>query len=423
MRAVLSVLALLVLAVPTLALDSPQWWKENRAIYSAFALSGAGGPLMKYPSQDIKKKLGGSFENLPSLLDDARKLGCSCIYLVDYWQPNYESKGDYIPRSDLGGPETFKKGVAAVHARGGKIILYLEAFIVTRNNPVGLEHPDWAMMDADGKYYTYYGRDRFYLMYPGEGSGWSEYICGLAEKMVRDYGVDGFHLDSYGCQWDWKDYNPNHPGATDPAKFNQGAVNLVKTLRERIRKINPDAVVILECSERPELLDVCDGGQLDSAAWQYSPIKVLNEKPWVKEKRYDIFTSHFSVEEDEKILGMGYNLSLCPWFLGGKPGDSEYEDMRERISDKDEWHDRIVTLWQWDNLLYVNGVARPQGVDLFQLRRDLEMARYGKDKYYDTSEYFRTVEAYIPLVKRLYTSGKPVKSVEQYMREIMGRAQ
>lgn len=381
---------------------------------------------MKYSSQDIRTTLSRegdgknpSFIYLPRVLDDARKLGCNCIYLVDYWEPNYENKGDYIPRADLGGPDALKRGVAAVHAAGGRVILYLEAFLVTRTNPVGVAHPDWAMLDANGRPYTYYGRDRFYLMYPGTGSGWTEYLCSLAEKMVRDYDVDGFHLDSYGCQWDWKDYNHAHPGAADPSGFNKGAVNLVRTLRERIRKVKPDAVVLLECCERTELLDVCDGGQLDSAAWQYSPVKVLSEKPWVNDRAYKVFTSHFSMEENERILRMGYNLSLAPWFIQDPPHERDFEKMRERIDKKGRWKDRITTLWYWDNLLYVNGAPRPAGVDLFQIRRDLEMAQYGGGPSYDTPAYFAAVEAYIPLIKRLYSGCKPVKTQEHYLRELL----
>ena len=422
-------IALLAAAPGARAADSPQWWRDTRAIYASFALSGAGGPLMKFPSDDIKKKLAPlgdpghpSFDNLPGLLDEARRLGCNCIYLVDYWEPEYENKGDYIPRADLGGPAAFKRGIAKLHEKGGRIILYLEAFLITRTSEVGKSHGlDWAMMDAQGRPHTYARRDRFYLMYPGEGSGWTDYICGLAERLVRDYGVDGFHLDSYGCQWDWKDYNPKHVSAQDQAKFNQGAVNLVHTMRERIQKIRPDAIVMLECCEHTQLLDVCDGGQIESAAWQYSPINVLNEKPWVGDCKYKAFTSHYSIEENEKVLKMGYNLSLTPWWFQELPSEKDFEKMREHIDDPSGWLKRMRTLWYWDNLLYANGIPRPQGIDLFKLRRDLEMRQYAKPKpkHFDTEEYWAAVNAYEPLVRKLLSSGKPLKTQEQYMRQML----
>lgn len=406
---------------PVIAVDSPGWWRNNRAVYASFDLSGAGGPLMKFPSEDIKKKLQGSFENLPVLLKDARQLGCNCVYLISFWEPHYENKGDYEIRLDLGGDEAFKKGVQKLHEQGGKIILYLEAFIITRTSKIGKSHGlDWCMKDAKGKPQRYYGRSRFYLMWPGRGSGWTEHICSVAERLVREFGVDGFHLDSYGIQWDLKDHDPRHKSS-----FNQGAIELVIKMRSRIQKINPDAVIILEGCERTQLLDLCDGGQIESAAWQYSPVKVLNEKPWVKEVKYKAFTSHYSMEEMDRILVMGYNLSLSPWWFEHHVREKDFATMRKRMDDDDEWLKRIRILWNWDNLCYINNIPSPKNIDLFQLRRDIEMRRYArpKPKYYDTDAYRQAVKAYEPLIQKLLRSGEPVKTQQQYLREKLDQQQ
>jgi hypothetical protein len=80
-------------------------------------------------------------------------------------------------------------------------------------------------------------------------------------------------------------------------------------------------------------------------------------------------------------------------------------------------------LWCWDNLLYVNGIPRPAGIDLFKLRRDLDMRQYAKPKpqYFETEDYTAAVNAYEPLVKKLLASGKPVKTQEQYTREMLAQ--
>ena len=397
------------------AVESPQWWRDNRAIYASFDLSGAGGPLMKFPSDDIKKKLG-TFANLPVLLQEARRLGCNCVYLVSYWAPDYAgNKGDYRIRTDLGGPRAFKDGVAKIHAQGGRIILYLEAFIITRTSRVGQKYGmDWCMKDAKGKPQTYYGNAKYYLMWPGEGSRWTSYICSVAERLVRLYGVDGFHLDSYGCQWNLRDGDRKHTGS-----FNEGAINLVKKMRERIQKINPDAIIMLEGCESTELLDVCDGGQIESGAWQHSPVKVLNEKPWVSGRKYKAFTSHYSMEEMDKILKMGYNLSLSPWWFENNTAEKDFERMHKKMKGPDDWIKRIRILWNWDNLLYINNMPRPTNVDLFQLRREMEMVRYAKPKpkQYDTEAYWAAVKAYEPLVRELLKGDKQIQTQEQYLRE------
>jgi len=396
------------------AVESPPWWKQTRSIYASFDLAGAGGPLMKFPSDDITKKLG-TFRNLPILLDEAHRLGCNCIYLVSYWEPNYAAnKGDYKIRTDLGGPQAFKDGVAEIHARGGRIILYLEPFIITRTSEVAKAHGlDWCMKEANGNPQTYYGNTNYYLMWPAEGSGWIDYIVTAAERIVRDYQVDGFHLDSYGCQWDLKDFDPKHRGS-----FNAGAINLVRTMRQRIQKMKPDSVIILECCERTELLDLCDGGQIESAAWLYSPVKVLNEKPWAAEGKYRAFTSHYSMKEMDKILDMGYSLSLSPWWFQNNTTEKDFNKMREHITRPDDWINRIRILWNWDNLLYINNVPAPAGVDLFELRRQLEMRRYAKPRpqYYETEAYWAAVNAYEPLVRSLLKSGRQVRTQDRYLR-------
>jgi len=412
---IFALLGTLLSSSHALAVESPAWWKQTRAIYASFDLSGAGGPLMKFPSDDIHKKLG-TFGNLPVLLDEARKLGCNCVYLISWWHPDYAgNKGDYQIRTDLGGAKAFKEGVAKIHAQGGKIILYLEPFIITKTSNVGRKYGKaWCMKDSRGNPQTYYGNSKYYLMWPAEGSDWAEYIIGVAERLVRDFKVDGFHLDSYGCQWDLKDHDPKHKSS-----FNQGAINLVKTMRQRIQRINPDAVIILECCERTELLDICDGGQIESGAWLYSPVKVLNEKPWVGERKYKAFTSHYSMVEMDRILDMGYNFSLSPWWFKLNTTEKDFERMRRHITRPDDWIKRVRILWNWDNLLYINNVPRPAGIDLFELRRELEMRRYAKPKpqYYETDAYLAAVKAYEPLIRNLLKSQHKIITPNQYLRK------
>ncbi len=412
---VFAVLTTFLSSTNALGVESPQWWRETRSIYASFDLSGAGGPLMKFPSDDIRKKLG-TFDNLPALLDEARKLGCNCVYLISYWHPDYAgNKGDYRIRTDLGGDKAFKEGVERLHAQGGRIILYLEPFIITKTSDVGLKYGKaWCMKDERGNPQTYYGNAKYYLMWPGEEAGWAEYIISVAERLVRDFGVDGFHLDSYGCQWDVKDHDPQHQGS-----FNSGAVALVETMRRRIRAIKPDAVIILECCERTELLDVCDGGQIESGAWLYSPVKVLNEKPWVAERKYKAFTSHYSMAEMDRILDMGCNLSLSPWWFEVNTSEEDFERMRGHITRPDDWIERVRVLWNWDNLLYINHLPRPAGIDLFELRRELEVRRYAKPKpqYYETETYLVAVNAYEHLVRKLLESGQEVITPDQYLRK------
>jgi hypothetical protein len=329
--------------------DVPVWWQTTRAFYCPWENSGAGSSLMQFKAS--RDKGFESFADLDKVLDDAARLGTKVLYLVGYWEPDYEHKADYRPKLRWGGDEAFRKGIEKVHQRGGRVILYLEAFIISRKTALGqTEGPKWAMMDAAGKYYSYYATgDRFYLMYPGKGSGWTDYLAGVAGRLARDYRIDGVHLDSYGLQWGWKDYNPAHPDGKDPESFNRGAVELVRRVRQELRRYVPDAVVILEGAEQTALLDACDGAQIESLA-------VLNRKPWARAGRYPIFTSSFSLEEMQRILDQGHNLALSPWWFQARPRGRDEKSLLNKTDKNSRW-DQIEALHRYDNILRANGLV------------------------------------------------------------------
>lgn len=332
--------------------DIPAWWKESRAFYCPFANSGAGASLLRFPSPELRDRLE-SFDELPTLLEEARRLGTDVVYLVDYWQPGYEYKGNYEPYAELGGAPALRRGVEGIHARGGRIIVYLEAFIISRRSRLGREMgPKWAMMDASGSYQSYYHTgDRFYQMQPGKGTGWTDYLSGLAGRMARDWKIDGVHLDSYGLQWGWVDHHPDHPDGESPETFNAGAIELVRLTRQRIREHRPAGVVILEGAERTPLLDRCDGAQIESLA-------VLRRKPWSSRRAYPIFTSSFALEGMRDILEAGYSLALSPWWLEARPTDADRRLLR-RETDKRNYLRQLDALNRWGNILRANGVQPP----------------------------------------------------------------
>ena len=340
--------------------DIPKWWQNTRAFYCPLANSGAGASLMKYKTE--RSDGFESFHDLPVMLDDAERLGTNVIYLVDYWEPDYEHKADYRPKLKWGGDDAFREGIEKVHARGGRIICYLEALIVHRETPLGKQMgPKWAMMDEQGGYYPYYGRDRFYLMYPGEGSGWADFIVNVAGRLARDFKIDGVHLDSYGVHLDHvlPDYNPAHPHGKNKEAFHPAAVDLVRRMRAEMRKYVPEAVVILEGAERTDLLDVCDGAQFEN-------LEKLKQKPWYGQRKYPIFTSSFDLKEMGEILDEGHNLALSPWWFNAHPGDRDNRRLLER-TDKNRRFRQLEILHRYHNILYANDALPKRPVDFNDL--------------------------------------------------------
>jgi hypothetical protein len=395
--------------------DIPAWWQETRGFYCPWENSGAGGSLMKYRthrSGDFK-----TFDDLDTVLDDAEKLGTNVIYLVGWWEPEYEYKAEYETMKKWGGDEAFKRGVAKVHARGGRVICYLEPFIISRKTELAREvGAKWAMMDESGKYYSYYDTgDRFYLMQPGRGTGWTEHLVALAERLARDFKIDGVHLDSYGLQWDWKDYHPDRPWARDPKVFNQGAIDLVKRVRAGLRKHVPDAVVILEGAENTELLDVCDGAQFEN-------LVKLRDKPWFDQRRYPIFTSSFELEEMQAILDEGYHLALSPWWFTDGMRDREIE-VFDKKTDKRNRFDQLMALHKLHNILLANDALPRVKADFDRLDKGI-IARLNKDGWGSEFEYPPLVSAarrYLAAYHEI--EGKIDRTPADVIREMVNRAE
>jgi len=392
--------------------DSPQWWRDTRAIYCPAATTGAGSALMKYTEPELRDQIS-SFTELVRFLEDAKKLGCNVIYLVDWWEPKYTIKGDYKPYASLGGADALREGIREIHKRGGKIILYLEAFIVSRTSEVGRWHgPQWAMMSKDGWFYPYQRTgSRYYLMYPGPGSGWAEYLANLCKRLVEEYDIDGVHLDSCGYQWNWQDFHPRHPGADNPQTgFNKYAVELVKLVQARMREVKEDAIVMIEGDDREELLEVCDGAQ--SSGWE-----CLSSRPWFKERKYKIFSSDYSVELMEKTLKAGYGISLAEYWLGGLPTDRMIRNLKKSLR-WENWRFIQQALYWVDNILYVNGFKRPY--QIHRLVKIAQEAMWGKphDEAVDVPEFEKMRQYYIGVAESIRQE-KDLELPGEYVRQLL----
>lgn len=325
---------------------------QERSIYCPAATTGAGGSLMQFWTVGELEERIASFLDLPALLVDARRMGSNTLYLVDWWDGHYSEKGDYRPSAQLGGPEALRHGIAAVHAAGGRVLLYVEPFIVHVDSDVGREHgAAWAIMNEDRSYRSYHGRKQYYVMYPGEGSGWTDYLAALCGALARDYAIDGIHLDSYGTQWDLRDYNPARPHGTDPERFNAGVVNLARRVRSAMREHVPHAVVYSEGAEHEALLDAIDGAQIES-------FDVLQRKPWRDLRRYRIFVADFDLRMLQTILDAGHNLALCDFWLKGAPDDRQLERLRRGL-ERGGARKLHQDFWQLVNFAVANNVPLP----------------------------------------------------------------
>jgi hypothetical protein len=233
----------------------PAWFRDQGAIYG-FSGGGAGGIFLEQPGLGLKERIH-SFLNLPQLLSEAQDLGTNIVYLWDYWEGAkqggdlpYWNKGDYIPRADMGGERDFIEGIRQIHQRGGRVIVYVEPFIIYQESNIAqMKGLLWAARDpSSGQPYQHYPRN-YTMVAPFRP--WQDYLVSVCQRLVRDDGVDGIFLDSYGWQMNWPMTTVAEGRLYSPLEYCRGVLELTDRVRSTIQGIKPDAVVLGETTSGP----------------------------------------------------------------------------------------------------------------------------------------------------------------------------
>ncbi|MBI3848374.1 MAG: hypothetical protein HY292_27390 [Planctomycetes bacterium] len=313
--------------------------------FGGFAPAGGGIAAVERNEHQMDAFLFGqgrltSFRDLPRILAEARDLGTNIIYLWDYWEtspfapiPHYFNKGDYIPRRDLGGEPALIDGIREVHRLGGRVILYLEPFIIAKDSILGRTlGADWAGRDPFGRPYEHYGPTTYTMCAPFDT--WQAYVAGTAARFVaspdvpppfpftfaRGYGADGVLLDS----WDWQlNWPMGTRGGTffDAHDFTAGAVSLVQQVRSTVRLFNPEAIVMGETTSGP-MGRVWDGGLsadfthkwwFDKIYWadQMNDGRIAGSPVRYGAPGMNWFSNGHDLNEMNQVWAAGHSLALC----------------------------------------------------------------------------------------------------------------
>jgi hypothetical protein len=289
--------------------EIPAWFRDLGAIYS-HAGDTAGAIYLRFGKKSTKAHIG-SFENLPVLLQEAKSLGTNVIYLWDYWEGaiGNEGKGDYIPRSDMGGEAAFREGIRRVHEQGGRVITYVEGLIINYCSRIGVKKgTQWGGRDAAGRLYEHYAHN--YSMVAAF-KGWQDYMAETCVRLVRDYGVDGIFVDSWGYQMNWPMQTDEEGVLYSPKQSSQGVLTAADRLRAAIQAVKPDAVVIGESTAGP-LGRHWHGGLSADFAW----VKGVNQGRIVASPvRYGVpevtfITNGRNLNELQQVFAAGHSLAL-----------------------------------------------------------------------------------------------------------------
>ena len=259
-----------------------------------------------------------SFRELPKLLEEARMLGTNVVYLFDYWEGTdagghgpYFNKGDYFLRSDLGGEAAFIDGVRALHDAGGRIIVYVEPFIVYHHSEIGrAKGESWTGRWPNGDPHTPYA-DNWTMVAPF--GPWQEHLVSVCERLVCHCGVDGIFLDSYG----WRMNYPMRTNEGDrfytPIAHARGVLQLTDRVRAAIRRLKPDAVVLGETAAGP-IGRHMDGGLSAEFAWDFTKA-ASRDRIRASPIRYAapeiaFFSNGRDLAQLHQVYAAGHNLAL-----------------------------------------------------------------------------------------------------------------
>ena len=291
-----------------------------------------------------------SFNELPKLLAEANGLGTSVVYLNDYWEGSdeggdvpYWNKGDYIPRADLGGEAAFKAGIDAIHSLGGRLLVYIEPFIIYRYSNVGKANGlAWAARDPDGNLYPDFA-DNYTMAAPFVP--WQNYIANVVSRLVGQYGVDGIYLDSYGWRMNRRFKMQNDDTVHSAQEWAQGVLALVDRVRGEVRNIKEDGVVMGETTAGPIALH-WDGGLDADFGLNFAERAANQYRLIAAPARYaipelNIFSNGLSIGELHQVYAAGYGLALCSNWPGSFMFDSA-DHIRKLVETRGQYKDALI---------------------------------------------------------------------------------
>lgn len=167
----------------------------------------------------------------------------------------YMADGTYHLRSDLGGAEAMREGVARLHKLGRRLVFYVAGNSILRDSAVlkGMPPEDWMLMDKPGHMYDI-GYPNGMSVCPGYGP-WQDHLAQVCKRLLQETGADGVRLDELAsfvpC------YNPAHHHAS-PFDSNRWLHELCRKVRAAMDEVNPDALLNTE-GPLDHLHEYCNG--------------------------------------------------------------------------------------------------------------------------------------------------------------------
>ncbi len=210
--------------------DRPEWFEKSPGVIAHY---------------DFKYQNGGvvhRYEDIPSLLDEARDLGINHLLLSGWhWDGFDHGFPNYFPDPELGTEEELKNAIGNVTGRGGHVCFYINSRLAnTKYDQLRDFIDENVVIRRDGTPHieNYGNADLSFGAMCINSAGWQQKLRDTLRYITEEVGVDGVYLDQLGMAPPGLCCAREHGHAPD--RWNRSYQQLLGDVIGRRRESNPE---------------------------------------------------------------------------------------------------------------------------------------------------------------------------------------
>jgi hypothetical protein len=173
---------------------------------------------------------------------------------------------------------------------------------------------------------------------------WQEYITSVCERLVCLCGVDGIFLDSYAWQMNWPMMTNEEGRPYTPSEHVRGVLQLTDRVREAIRRLKPDAVVLGETASSP-IGRHWDGGLSAEFAWDWtraaSRARLRGSPIRYAAPEVTFFSNGYDLAELHQVFAAGHGLALSSCWPGSFMYDNR-DHIKRLVEIRQDYKDGLI---------------------------------------------------------------------------------
>ncbi|MDD3334936.1 MAG: DUF6259 domain-containing protein [Eubacteriales bacterium] len=236
-------------------------------------------------------ELNWDYSDIPALYDETAAAGFDTLYLLGWEKGGFARMWpDYLPDERMGGAEKLKEGIDYVHAKGGRVLMFLSYALIDHQSDFYREEggdsvPIRSLWGEEIPFAeTYCGEGTYrkicnppmpmYLACPGAPL-WQEKMK-WAAKQCLDLGADGVLYD-IGGWFPYFCYAENHTHQKPSHSHESKAANY-RGLRDYVKTFGDDKIILMEHNVDlyGQSMDISHGANSQPDARLLDPISAEN---------------------------------------------------------------------------------------------------------------------------------------------------